>query len=427
VKKEKTDQLLRENKVLKKKIKTLEYLLSERKTESIPFSFGLFYRALFRLSPYSIIISRLKDGKIYDVSDHFCKTTGFSRKEILGKTGKQLNLWPKGQREKMINMLLRDGQCNNWEVEHRLKNGTLVACLDSGILITVGKEQYIIFIVTDIMPLKKIQASLTEERDLSNALINSLPGIFYIVDEDCRLLRWNNNVMKITGYSTKTIQKKTAMDFLAETHRNFFEKQREHLFLSGEYQGNTNIMMKDGSVRTFFLVAKKLNYQNKDCIIGTGIDVTEKKKMFDELKQYAERLEEANTAMRVLINQNHVDQRDLEQILQTNINELVLPYLQKLKRTKLDDRHQQYVTALENTLKDVLSPLMRNLRWSQKSFTPQEMQIINLIKQGKKSKEIAEMLNASVKTVETHRNNIRKKLGLVKAKVNLRSHILNII
>jgi len=217
------------------------------------------------------------------------------------------------------------------------------------------------------------------------------------------------------------------MDFLAETHRNFFEKQREHLFLSGEYQGNTNIMMKDGSVRTFFLVAKKLNYQNKDCIIGTGIDVTEKKKMFDELKQYAERLEEANTAMRVLINQNHVDQRDLEQILQTNINELVLPYLQKLKRTKLDDRHQQYVTALENTLKDVLSPLMRNLRWSQKSFTPQEMQIINLIKQGKKSKEIAEMLNASVKTVETHRNNIRKKLGLVRAKVNLRSHILNVI
>jgi len=186
-------------------------------------------------------------------------------------------------------------------------------------------------------------------------------------------------------------------------------------------------MMKDGSVRTFFLVAKKLNYQNKDCIIGTGIDVTEKKKMFDELKQYAERLEEANTAMRVLINQNHVDQRDLEQILQTNINELVLPYLQKLKRTKLDDRHQQYVTALENTLKDVLSPLMRNLRWSQKSFTPQEMQIINLIKQGKKSKEIAEMLNASVKTVETHRNNIRKKLGLVRAKVNLRSHILNVI
>jgi DNA-binding NarL/FixJ family response regulator len=68
---------------------------------------------------------------------------------------------------------------------------------------------------------------------------------------------------------------------------------------------------------------------------------------------------------------------------------------------------------------------MRDFQTSHKKLTPQEIQIVDLIKQGKKTKEIANMLNASVKTIETHRNNIRKKLNLIDSKINLRSHIIS--
>lgn len=98
--------------------------------------------------------------------------------------------------------------------------------------------------------------------------------------------------------------------------------------------------------------------------------------------------------------------------MQTNINDLVMPYLHKLKNAGLDNRHKNYLSILEKNLNDVTSPFMRDFKSSYGNLTPQEIQIVDLIKQGRKTKEIADILNSSAKTVETHRNNIRKKLNL---------------
>ena len=112
--------------------------------------------------------------------------------------------------------------------------------------------------------------------------------------------------------------------------------------------------------------------------------------------------------------------------LQTNINDLVIPYLERLKQTSLDDRHKKYVDVLESNLSDILSPFMNTFLAAHKRLTPQEIQIVDLIKKGKNTKEIAELLNASTSTIATHRNNIRKKMNLRNAKVNLRTHLLSI-
>jgi DNA-binding CsgD family transcriptional regulator len=104
---------------------------------------------------------------------------------------------------------------------------------------------------------------------------------------------------------------------------------------------------------------------------------------------------------------------------------LVIPYLKKLSKGKLDDRNKIYVNVLEKNLEEVLSPFMKNIRSLHKNLTPKEIQIVDLIKQGKDTKEIADMLNASISTITTHRNNIRKKLNLLNSKINLRSHLLS--
>lgn len=72
-----------------------------------------------------------------------------------------------------------------------------------------------------------------------------------------------------------------------------------------------------------------------------------------------------------------------------------------------------------------MSPFMKNFLSSHKNLTPQEIQIIDLIMQGKNTKEIADMVNASVYTIATHRNNIRKKLNLINSKTNLQTYILS--
>ena len=78
-----------------------------------------------------------------------------------------------------------------------------------------------------------------------------------------------------------------------------------------------------------------------------------------------------------------------------------------------------------------------NKKWFQKNakyqkrlidagFTPAEIQITNLIKQGKTTKEIAEFLNLATSTIDSHRNNIRKKIGIKNAKTNLRAYLSSI-
>jgi len=109
-----------------------------------------------------------------------------------------------------------------------------------------------------------------------------------------------------------------------------------------------------------------------------------------------------------------------------NIKELVVPYLEKLKKNKLDEKQEVYVNILESNLNDIISPFSHRLSSKYMNFTPTEIQIANLLRQGKTSKEIAELTNSSPKAVAFHRENIRRKLGLNNKKINLKSYLLSL-
>jgi DNA-binding CsgD family transcriptional regulator len=109
-----------------------------------------------------------------------------------------------------------------------------------------------------------------------------------------------------------------------------------------------------------------------------------------------------------------------------NIKELVIPYLEKLKKNRLDEKQEAYVGILESNLNDIISPFSHRLSSKFLNFTPTEIQIANLLRQGKTSKEIAELINSSPKTVAFHRENIRRKLGLKNKKTNLKSYLLSL-
>jgi PAS domain S-box-containing protein len=176
---------------------------------------------------------------------------------------------------------------------------------------------------------------------------------------------------------------------------------------------------------------KSTNYDENDIAIVSQLgdlswDIIERKRAEEQLSLYAGELEEANTALRVFMNRHDQDQKALEDKLQLNINDLVIPYLKKLDQANLDSRHKNYLDVLENNLNNIVSPFMLNLSATYKNLTPQEIQIANLIRQGKNTKEIADLLCTSVHTIGTHRNNIRKKLKLRNAKANLRSFLLSL-
>ena len=145
-----------------------------------------------------------------------------------------------------------------------------------------------------------------------------------------------------------------------------------------------------------------------------------------QLTQQKVELEESNIALRVLLKQREGDKSDLEQKVITNVKQMVLPYLEKLKRVNLKPKDKTLVDIIDSHLHGIISPMMQKLANASIILTPQEIQVASLVKNGKVSKEIAGILNVSETTVQFHRKNLRRKFGLSNSKTNLRSYLISI-
>lgn len=145
-----------------------------------------------------------------------------------------------------------------------------------------------------------------------------------------------------------------------------------------------------------------------------------------ELTQKSNELEELNTALKVLLKKREQDQKVMGENIIENVQILIKPTLEKLKKSVQDSTEEMYIEILEKNLQEIVSPFTSNLASSFFKLSPSEIEIANLVKSGKTSKEIASMLNVSVGTIEVHREHIRKKLGIQHSKKNLRSFLLSI-
>jgi DNA-binding CsgD family transcriptional regulator len=143
-----------------------------------------------------------------------------------------------------------------------------------------------------------------------------------------------------------------------------------------------------------------------------------------ELKSKTESLVEVNSALNVLLKRVEEGRIELEEKILSNIRELVLPYIDRLKKTQLSDHQASYLIVIETNLDNIASSFLYHLKMRYLNLTHREVQVASLVKEGKSNKEIAELLNIAIKTVLFHRNSLRNKLGLKTQKANLRAHLL---
>jgi DNA-binding CsgD family transcriptional regulator len=149
-------------------------------------------------------------------------------------------------------------------------------------------------------------------------------------------------------------------------------------------------------------------------------------KVNEELKNKTINLKEANTALKVLLNKRQEDKEELEEKVLSNVKELIFPYIENLKMSRLDDRQMGLLGIIESNLNEIITPFLRKLSSKYSNLTPKEIQVAGLVKEGKTSKEIAELLDSSKNAVEFHRRNLRKKLGIRNTKTNLSSYLLSL-
>jgi DNA-binding CsgD family transcriptional regulator len=145
-----------------------------------------------------------------------------------------------------------------------------------------------------------------------------------------------------------------------------------------------------------------------------------------ELRRERERLEETNIALRVLLRQREEDRTRIEETIYANVDRLVLPYLEKLSQGNLAEKQRTLLEIVEANLKDIISPFIHSLAALNLSLTPQEIEVANMVRNGKSTKEIADVLHLSTSGVDFHRKRLRRKLELTHTTKNLRSYLLSL-
>lgn len=132
-----------------------------------------------------------------------------------------------------------------------------------------------------------------------------------------------------------------------------------------------------------------------------------------QLRAKTRELNEVNAALQVLLKQQERFRGEMEDQILDNVRHLILPYLENLLTMNLNPDQQAQAEIMESNLRNLVSQFTRRLSSTNLGLTPKELQIANLIRDGRSTKEIAELLHVSARAIVFHRQNIRAKLGLV--------------
>ncbi len=148
--------------------------------------------------------------------------------------------------------------------------------------------------------------------------------------------------------------------------------------------------------------------------------------LLERIQQQKDELLEANAALRIILRQKDMDKNELSCSLTNRFFNEIVPYIEKLKQTPLQDLQRHYLDIITMNLQNIFIPASQDRRFHHTPFTKTEAKVANLMKQQKRSKEIADLLQVSTGTIRTHRENIRKKLQITNTKKSLYKTLLSI-
>jgi PAS domain S-box-containing protein len=394
------------------------------------------YRTVFETTGTATIIIE-EDTIISHVNKKFESLSGYSKEEIEGKKSWTDVIEKNCQEKMMMHHKLRridpDSAPGSYECQFIDRNGNT-----RDVYITVamipGTNKSVASILDITESIKAQQALQESEERYKTAIENSNDGI--VIVKDRKYVSVNRRIVEMLGYeSAGDIEGK---DISMIIHPDYINKvmgisigqnSEDHLASTHEIKH----IRKDGTFLDAEASITKTTLKGELVLLVYLRDITRRKhanealkKRENELEIKSINLEEANIALKVLLKHREEDQKALKDTILTNVQELVFPYIERLKNGHLSDNQMVYLGILETNLRDIISPFLQKMTSSYSLFTPTEIQVASLIKSGKTSKEIAELMNVSTGTIDTHRNNIRSKLDLNNKKINLRTHLLSL-
>lgn len=407
-----------------------------------------------------------EDGNIVDANRSVCDMLGYTKEEICARVIRdvvrvelQFPLLKEGPQE-----LPNSVRCV--ETIGMRRDGAEVPVEIGNSLVEIGGQRRVISIVRDISERKGVEEKLRKSELKYRTLLENLPQRIIYKDINSVYISCNENFAMDMKMRPAEIVGRTDYDLFPRELAEGYRKVDKEVLRSGKTEYFEEKYMKGR--RELVVQTVKTPVRNErgeiNGILGIFWDITKRKQDEQKLKRYQQRLEEMvgertaklrgtnerlrqeiterkgtekalrdserklkgqkmvlerkNVALGEVIEQVEHEKRQVKQNVVLNVEKLLLPLLRKL-RAKATRIESQYIDLLRSTCEELASSFGRKLSMENMKLSPREIEICNMIKGGLSGKEISELLRLSFKTVERHRNDIRRKLRLVRRKVNL--------
>lgn len=284
--------------------------------------------------------------------------------------------------------------------------------------------------IRDITENKRIQKELEEAKKRYQKVVELSPSAI-LIHVDGRIEFVNSAfVQMMRAKNREDLQGRCILDFVHPDYRDAVRVTMDVEKRQGEI-AERKIVRLDGCAidveGRFFPFA----YHGRNGLMVVVEDITERKRTVEALNRREQELadktrflEEANAALKVVLRTMEEEKTILQNRMAANITQFVTPHIEKLRSRALSEDQKIHLDMIESNINEIMSPFLQQLV-AKYPLTPMEIQVLNMIKSGRTSKVIAQLLSISKGTVDGHRNNIRRKLGLQNKNINLQRYLLS--
>jgi len=389
-----------------------------------------------------IFVLKDENGIYKLVNPAFCKFIGMHEHEIVGKTDHDLFPLEEADRYRADDIRIMEsgvGVSQDEEVSGRHGQKKWLNVIKLPVENSSKQRLGVFCSVRDVTERKKAEEELSKSEALLQSLFRAAPvGVGLVKD---RVIQWaNESFCSMLGFSLGELVGKSSR-ILYETDEEFQRVgalKYPQIYEKGVGEIDTQFRHKDGRLVDIHLqsaplypgaLGKGVVFTALDISLRIGVERDLQQahaELEKRVRERTEELEEANIALSVLLKHRGKEKREIEERMVSGMYEFVFPYLEKIQQADSLHLVALYGRTIRKFLEEIVEPFAVDISASGRGLTPREVQVATLVRHGRTTKDIAMIMGLSKRTVETYRDNLRKKFEIKNKNANLRTHLLSV-